>query len=92
MLDKTYTWVYNVGGNIVSKNEYAYTEGVIEGEPTKTYAYTYTNAWKDQLTNFDGQSIVYDACGNPTSYLGATLTWSKGRLLTRFKRVRTFRI
>ena len=84
ILDKTYTFVYNVGGNIVSKNEYAYTEGVIEGEPTKTYAYTYTNAWKDQLTNFDGQSIVYDACGNPTSYLGATLAWSKGRLLTRF--------
>ena len=58
--------MYNVGGNIVSKNEYAYTEGVIEGEPTKTYAYTYTNAWKDQLTDFDGQSIVYDACGNCT--------------------------
>ena len=68
----------------MSKNEYAYTEGVIEGEPTKTYAYTYTNAWKDQLTNFDGQSIVYDTCGNPTSYLGATLAWSRGRLLTRF--------
>ena len=57
---------------------------MIEGEPTKTYAYTYTNAWKDQLTDFDGQSIVYDTCGNPTSYLGATLTWSRGRLLTRF--------
>ena len=45
----------------MSKNEYAYTEGVIEGEPTKTYAYTYTNAWKDQLTNYynyvsDGES------------------------------------
>ena len=76
--------MYNVGGNIVSKNEYAYTEGMIEGEPTKTYNYSYSDAWKDQLTNFDGQSIVYDTCGNPTSYLGATLAWSKGRLLTRF--------
>ena len=27
---------------------------MIEGEPTKTYAYTYGNAWKDQLTSFDG--------------------------------------
>ena len=85
-LDKTYTWVYNEGGNIVSKNEYAYTEGMIEGEPTKTYAYTYGNAWKDQLTNFDGQNIVYDASGNPTSYLGATLSWSKGRLLTQYSK------
>jgi hypothetical protein len=76
--------VYNVGGNIVSKNEYAYTEGMIEGEPTKTYNYSYGDAWKDQLTNFDGQSIIYDTCGNPTSYLVATLAWSKGRLLTRF--------
>ena len=66
--------MYNEGGKTVSKNEYVYTEGMIEGEPTKTYAYTYTNAWKDQLTDFDGQSIVYDACGNPTSYLGATQT------------------
>ena len=36
-------FVYNAGENIVSKNEYAYTEGMIEGEPTKMYAYTYTN-------------------------------------------------
>ena len=83
-IDKVCLFVYNVGGNIVSKNEYAYTEGMIEGEPTKTYNYSYGDAWKDQLTNFDGQSIVYDTCGNPTSYLGATLTWSRGRLLTRF--------
>ena len=27
---------------------------MIEGEPTKTYAYTYGNAWKDQLAGFDG--------------------------------------
>ena len=44
----------------------------------------YGNAWEDQLTSFDGQSVVYDAIGNPTSYLGAALTWSKGRLLTRY--------
>ena len=83
-LDKTYTFEYNVGGNIISKNEYVYTEGMLEGEPTKAYAYTYGNAWKDQLTGFDGSTIVYDASGNPTSYLGATLTWSRGRLLTHY--------
>ena len=82
-LDKTYTWIYNEGGNIVTKNEYVYSEGEL-GAVTKTYSYSYENAWKDQLTSFDNQSIVYDALGNPTSYLGKTLTWSKGRLLTRY--------
>ena len=50
----------------------------------KTYSYTYGNTWKDQLTSFDGQSVIYDASGNPTSYMGATLAWNKGRLLTQY--------
>ena len=75
--------MYNVGGNIVSKTEYAYTVGEV-GTAIKTYNYTYGNAWKDQLTTFDGQSIVYDDAGNPTSYLGKSLLWSKGRLLTKY--------
>ena len=84
-LDKTYTFMYNEGGNIVSKNEYVYTEDIIIlGTPTETYNYTYGNTWKDQLTSFDGSSIVYDVSGNPTSYLGKTLTWSRGRLLTKY--------
>ena len=62
-IDKVCLFVYNVGGNIVSKNEYAYTEGELI-TPTKTYNYTYGNAWKDQLTSFDGNSITYDTIGN----------------------------
>ena len=85
-LDKTYTFEYNEGGNIVSKNEYVYTTGTL-GVATKTYSYSYGNAWKDQLTSFDGSSIVYDNSGNPTSYLGNTLAWSKGRLLTQYANV-----
>ena len=61
---------YDNYGNIVSKN----------GK-----AYTYGNAtWKDLLTGFDGKTIEYDAQGNPTSYLGHTLTWEKGRQLKSF--------
>ena len=82
-LDKTFLFVYNVGGNIVSKTEYAYTTGTV-GTATKTYTYTYGNTWKDQLTAFDGTTITCDAAGNPTSYLGKTLTWSRGRLLTKY--------
>ena len=82
-LDKTFLFVYNVGGNIVSKTEYAYTTGTV-GTAIKTYNYTYGNAWKDQLTAFDGTAITYDAAGNPLNYLGKTLTWSRGRLLTKY--------
>ena len=38
-LDKTYTWIYNEGGNIVTKNEYVYSEGEL-GAVTKTYSYS----------------------------------------------------
>ena len=61
--------VYENYGNIVSKNG-------------KTY--TYDSTWKDLLISCDGQSITYDAQGNPTSYLGHTLTWEKGRQLKSF--------
>ena len=83
ILDKTFLFCYNEGGNIVSKTEYAYTTGTV-GTAIATYNYTYGNAWKDQLTAFGGSAITYDAAGNPTSYLGKTLTWSRGRLLTKY--------
>ena len=60
---------YDNYGNIVSKNG-------------KTY--TYDSTWKDLLISCDGQSITYDAQGNPTSYLGHTLTWERGRQLKSF--------
>ena len=63
------TMTYDNYGNIESKNG-------------KAYAYDAT--WKDLLTSYDGQSITYDAQGNPTSYLGHTLTWEKGRQLKNF--------
>ena len=47
--------------------------------------YTYGNAtWKDLLTSYNGQTITYDAQGNPLKYLGHTLTWEKGRQLKSF--------
>ena len=61
---------YDNYGNILSKNGKVYTYG--------------NSAWKDLLTSFDGESITYDAQGNPTSYLGHTLTWEKGRQLKSF--------
>ena len=64
------TMTYDNYGNIRAKN------GVV---------YTYGDAvWKDLLTGYGNQTITYDAQGNPTSYLGHTLTWGKGRQLKSF--------
>ena len=64
------TMTYDNYGNIRTKNGVAYTYG--------------DEKWKDLLTSYNGQSIAYDAQGNPTSYLGHTLTWEKGRQLKSF--------
>lgn len=64
------TMTYDNYGNIVSKNGTAYTYG--------------DGVWKDLLTKVGEQTITYDAQGNPTSYLGHTLTWEKGRQLKSF--------
>ena len=34
--------------------------------------------------SFNGQSIAYDQAGNPTTYRGKTLTWTRGRLLASY--------
>ena len=63
---------YDNYGNILTKN------GI---------SYTYDAVWKDLLTGYGDQSITYDAQGNPTSYLGHTLTWEKGRQLKSFDNI-----
>ena len=47
----TWTYGYDMGGNILEKKRYAYTEGEIQTEAEEATTYTYGNAqWKDQLT------------------------------------------
>ena len=80
--EKTITYEYDTGGNILNKKEYAYTEGEIITQPTKVIEYIYNNAnWKDQLTTYNGKEITYDAIGNPLTYDGNTYTWQNGREL-----------
>ena len=69
--DTTYTYTYDTVGNILTANGHTYTYGDAD--------------WKDLLTAVDGQSITYDAMGNPTSYYNGTrwtFTWAQGRRLT----------
>ena len=81
-LNKTITYTYDTGGNLLHKKEYAYTESNL-GEETGTINYSYENTnWKDQLTSYNGKAITYDNIGNPLTYDGNTYTWQNGRQLT----------
>ena len=79
----TTLYTYDAGGNITSAKTYPYTTGSISGSPLsqKTYSYS-SSGWKDLLTNFNGDSIIYDEIGNPTQYRdGMTFDWESGRRL-----------
>ena len=80
--DKTIVYNYDKGGNLLSRKEYAYTTAETIDETTleNTIEYTYSSQWKDQLAEFNGSEIKYDAIGNPTEYLGKNLTWNGRRL------------
>ena len=73
---------YDNYGNITAKGVVDETGEIAEATKI-TYAYD-NDTWRDLLTSYNGQSITYDAQGNPTSYLGHTLTWEKGRQLKSF--------
>ena len=72
-LGKTFDYTYDKNGNILSKT----TDDVATN-------YQYDTTVKDRLVAVGNQSIEYDAIGNPTSYLGNALTWTRGRLLNSF--------
>ena len=86
--NKTVIYTYDNGGNLTKKTEYPYTTSGTLGTATATISYTYDSTWKDKLTSYNGQSISYDAMGNPTSYRGATLTWF-GRQLKSYTKGNT---
>ncbi len=69
----TYVYTYDNGGNLteIKKND----------EVIKSYSYGNAE-WKDQLTSFNGETITYDAIGNPLTYRnGLSFTWQNGRQL-----------
>ncbi|MDR0813973.1 MAG: RHS repeat protein, partial [Oscillospiraceae bacterium] len=79
--NKSIVYAYDMGGNILSKTEYAYTLGTL-GTATATVPYTYGDSnWRDKLTAYNGTAITYDAIGNPLSYNGMTFTWKCGKQL-----------
>ena len=80
------TYVYDANGNIVSKTPYTNVTSSDLSTATQGTAIVYgygDSNWSDKLTSYNGQTISYDASGNPTSYRGETVTWN-GRLMTSY--------
>ena len=77
------TYEYDKAGNLTCRKEYDYTSStdLDNWTPNKTVTYTYQNG---RMTSYDGESCVYDENGNPTTYRGKTLTWTRGRLLETY--------
>ena len=82
LLNKTYTFTYDNDGNITSKKEYSYSTSQTLTNPINTYNYTYDQDFPNRLAQFGTQQITYDTVGNPTTYRGKQLSWTKGTLLS----------
>ena len=80
--NKTITYTYDEGGNILQKNEYEYTTSDTLGSSGFVIFYAYDSEWKDLLTSYGGLSITYDEIGNPLTFDDTTLTWECGRKLS----------
>ena len=81
--NQTICYTYDVGGNMVRRDEYRYIENpVITEAPWRSDTFEYqTGGWRDQLRFYNGQAITYDAMGNPLQYLGMQMEWEKGHQL-----------
>ena len=78
----TTLYTYDNGGNLSKVTTYAYTTAETpSGTPLSVETYGYDSTWKDKLVSYNGQSIGYDAIGNPTTYPGSSLKWEDGRTL-----------
>lgn len=84
----SWIYIYDQGGNILSKIAYAFTEEeAISGSAIHTDTYTYGNAhWKDQMTAYNGIPITYDAIGNPIADGEWTYVWQHGRQLAQMNK------
>lgn len=82
---KTFIWDYDAGGNIICKKEYPLCTDVNLGPCTDSRVYTYkSEGWRDRLHSVNGKTCTYDRLGNPISYFGHTLEWTKVRRLAGF--------
>jgi RHS repeat-associated protein len=82
LLNKSITYQYDLGGNLLAVNEYAYTTGTL-GSLITSVPFTYVSAWKDQLTKIGNDGLTYDTNGNLLSYKTRSYSWQAGRQLAQ---------
>lgn len=82
VLGKTTTYQFDNGGNIRSKSVNQMNS---DNPQTNDISFSYSNQLlPDQLTNFNGNEIKYDAIGNPISFDNQNLKWINGRFLQEY--------
>ena len=91
---QTITYAYDKNGNLLRKNRYEYQpevamETLASATPSETKIYRYEGKWKDQLTSYNGETIAYDAMGNPTVYRGMEMGWKNSSELTEIVKDQT---
>lgn len=79
--NKYNTFVYDLSGNILLAKEY----NLLNDNLNNTDIYKYNNNnWKDQLTDFNNQTISYDSIGNPVAIGNVQLIWKGARILSSY--------
>ena len=82
LLNKTIKYFYNELGNIIYKKEYEIKTDNQLSEVIYDYGNSY---WKDQLTKYNSDVIIYDEIGNPQRIgENISLNWINGRQLNSY--------
>lgn len=69
-LNNTVTIFYDAGGNITSKNTYAFTLSSLQDKPFTSCDYGYSlSGCRDKLNSYNGKSVKYDSNGQPISFM-----------------------
>lgn len=81
ILNNTIRYKYDNYGNILFKKTYKLNTY----NQLSQNIYEYKNVrWKDQLTKFNDDIIIYDAIGNPLNIGNTVLTWINGKQLASY--------
>ena len=76
-IGETFTYEYDIHGNLTAKKEYAYTTAALG---TATSTKTFTHDSNNKLTINNGSAVTYDGAGNITSISGKTFNWKGSRI------------
>ena len=79
--NKTLTYEYDLGGNLVKVCEYPYTTENLSVEPSVTESGTFDHVWRDKLLSWNGIAMKYDSIGNMLQKGDIRFTWTQGRKL-----------